>query len=164
MGSPSPLFILPMCGNALFGDPVHVVGPDLDFEGLAAIANNGSMKGLIEILARDRNHVLEPARYRLPGGMDDTEGGVAILDGFGNHPDCNQVVDLIYGDVLALEFLIDGIESLDSALDMEERDVRSFHQVGDALADVLDDVVQALPAAFNELFQLEILFRLKVFE
>ena len=54
-------FILPMRGDAVLGDPMHLFRADLKFDVLALRADHGRMERLIEIGFRDRDVVLEAA-------------------------------------------------------------------------------------------------------
>src|SRR5215831_539983 len=122
------------------------------------------MERLVEILSRYRDHVFESPGYRFPRGMDHAECGIAILDRFGDQANRDQVIDLIYRNVLPFQFLINRIEPFDSALDMQQGYSRSLHQVIYSLTDVFEYIVKPLPAAFDEFLQFDVLFRLQVFE
>src|SRR6185437_2940943 len=54
---------------------------------------------------------------RAPGGVDDAERGVAVLDRGGDDADGEQVVDLIHVNALALEFLVHAVKAFDAPLD-----------------------------------------------
>src|SRR5215468_10775932 len=41
MSSAAALLVLPVCGDSFLGDPVHVIGSDLDFERLATLPDDG---------------------------------------------------------------------------------------------------------------------------
>ena len=43
--------------------------------------------------------------------------GVAVLHGFTDDADGEEIVDLVDGDLLVGEFLLDGVEALDAPLD-----------------------------------------------
>ena len=77
---------------------------------------------LIAVRPRHRDEVLEPPRHRRPHLMDDAEHGVAVLHVPGDHPQRQEVVDLIERDVLALQLLMDRPEALDAALDRPPRE------------------------------------------
>ena len=49
--------------------------------------------------------------------MDQAEDCIAILHGLGDDADREEIVYLIHGDALALQFLIDGVQALDAPVD-----------------------------------------------
>ena len=63
--------------DAVFGDPVHLLGADLQFDALAARADHGGVQRAIVVLLGRRDVVLEPPRHARPGGVDDAEHRVA---------------------------------------------------------------------------------------
>ena len=72
---------------------------------------------LVEIGPRNRDEVLDAAGNRAPLVVDHAERGVAVLDRIGDDAQRHQVVDLVDRDLLALEFLEDGVGPLDAAFD-----------------------------------------------
>src|SRR5260370_41364522 len=107
------------------------------------------MQRLIKVLPRNCDPVLEPPGNRLPGRVDDSQRGVAIFDGFGDQADRDEIVGLVYRDMLALQLLIYGIEPLDAPLDMNHLYVRRTHQLYYPLLDLVEDGFQAGAAAFD---------------
>ena len=67
-------------GDAEFGDLVHFLGADLQFDALVAGADHGGVDRTVVVLLRRRDVVLETAGHHRPGGVHDAERAVAGLD------------------------------------------------------------------------------------
>ena len=61
-----PLFVSPVRGNAMLGDEVHFVGPDLNFHGLSIGQLNNSVQRLVTIWLWRANVVFEPIFHFRP--------------------------------------------------------------------------------------------------
>ena len=59
------LLVLPVRGDARFGDPVHVVGADLHLDRHGVGPEQRGVQRLVAVDARDRHVVLEAPRHRL---------------------------------------------------------------------------------------------------
>ena len=112
-----PFLVLPVGRNAHLRHAVHLLGAQLHLEGLAVRTNHRGMQRLVEIRTRDGNEIFDPARHGPPGIVDDAQGSIAVLDGVRDNAEGQQVVDLVGGNVLALEFLPDAVEALDAAFE-----------------------------------------------
>ena len=66
-------------GDAVFGDPVHLLGADLQLDALAPDADDGGVDRAVVVVLGDRDVVLEAAGHDLPVGVDDPERAVAVL-------------------------------------------------------------------------------------
>ena len=64
------LLVGPVGGDPVFGDLVHLVGPDLDFQRPALRPNHGGVQGLVAVSLWHGDVVLKPARHRGPGSVD----------------------------------------------------------------------------------------------
>src|SRR5665213_447007 len=115
--TPAAFFVLPVRGDALFGDAMHLVGADLDFEVAALGAHDGGVQRLVEIGPRDGDKILDPSRNGVPLVMDDTQSGVTVLHRIGNDADSQKIVNLIQDDFLALELLEYGVGALHADFD-----------------------------------------------
>ncbi len=103
-----PFLVLPMGGDAFFGNSVHLLGADLYFERLAFRTDYRGVQRLIKIVARRGNPVLESARHRLPGVVDYTESPVTMTNLIWSDDTCgHQIVDLIKNDFLSMKFFPD---------------------------------------------------------
>ena len=88
LARPAPaLFVLPMRGNALFGDAMHLLGADLDFEGNAAGSHYGSVQRLVQVRPRDRDEVLDAPGNGVPLVVNLPQGGVAVAHRIGDDAD-----------------------------------------------------------------------------
>ena len=95
--------VLPVRGDAFFGDAMHLFGADLHFELMAAGAHHRGVQRLVAVGAGDGDEVLDAARDRTPESVDEAEDGVAGGDVLGDDADGEQIVDLVEGDLGALD-------------------------------------------------------------
>ena len=109
--------VLPVRGNAFFGDAVHLLGADLHLELMAARAHHRGVQRLVAVGAGNGDEVLDAAGHRPPQRVDEAEDRVAGGDILRDHADGEQIVDLVEGDFGALDLLEDGVEALDAPLD-----------------------------------------------
>src|SRR5215472_6382838 len=56
--------------------------------------------------------------------MYDAERGVTVLDAIGDDSERDEIVNLVELDLLALQFLMDAPETLDAAVDVDDRNLR----------------------------------------
>ena len=109
--------VLPVRGDAFFGDAVHVLGADLDLELMAAFSDERGVQGLIQVGPGHGDEVLEAAGDGTPGAVQQAEDGVAVLLGLRDDADGEEIVDLIDGNAVRVELLLDGVEALDARFD-----------------------------------------------
>ena len=127
VGAAPALLVFPVRGDSFFGNSIHVIGADLHFERLSALADYRGVERLVKILARYGDPVFETARDGLPRCMDDAQRGITVLYRFGNNANRHQVVDLIDSDALATDPLVDRVEPFDSLLEMDHAYTRLAH-------------------------------------
>ena len=108
--------VLPVGGDALFGDAVHLIGADLHLELMAAGAHHRGVQRPVTVGAGAGDEVLDAPRHRPPQGMNEPEDGVTGGHVLGDDADGQQVVDLVEGDLGALDLLVNGVEPLDAPL------------------------------------------------
>ena len=106
-----------MRGNAFFRDFVHVFAANLNLKWRAFFCNHRRMQRLIKIRPRHGDEILNPPRHRPPQIVNDAQHRVAILQRARNHAHGKQVVNLINGDMLALQFFVNTRKPLNAALD-----------------------------------------------
>jgi hypothetical protein len=111
------LLVAPVGGDAVLRDGVHVVGADLDLEGVALGPDHGGVEGLVGVGLGDREVVLEPSRHRRPAVVDQSEGGVAVGHRRDDDAEGQEVEDVGDVDALPLELGVDRVQVLDPALD-----------------------------------------------
>ncbi len=73
--------------------------------------------------------------------MDDAERGVAVLHAVGDDPQCDEVVDLLELDLLPLQFLADAPQTLDAAVDLDDRHFRLGELGGDRVSQLFDQAL-----------------------
>ena len=110
--APAPLLVLPVGRDPLLGEEVHLARPDLDLERGLTLRDHRRVEGLVEVLLRHRDVVLDPARDRPPGLVDDAEGAVAVAQRVDEDAEGEDVVELVERDRLADELLADRPEPL----------------------------------------------------
>ena len=110
--------VLPVRGDAFLGDAVHLLGADLDFKLMAAGSDQRCMQGLVQIGPGHRDEILDAAGHGTPLRMQQTKHGVALGDGVADDADGQQIVDLLDGDLLREQLLLNRVEALDAGLDM----------------------------------------------
>ena len=107
--------VAPVRGDARLGDLVHMVGSDLNLERLGVGTDDRGVQALVHVRLGHGDVVVELPGYRTPEGVDDTEGGVTVLDVADQQPDGVQVVDLVELGALALHLLVDRVQVLGPA-------------------------------------------------
>src|SRR5262249_21612803 len=101
-----------MDGDAVFGDAMHLLGTDLQFDALASRPDYRRMDRAIVILLRRRNIILEAARHGRPGRVDDAERRVAFAKRIDDHAEAIDVGELLEAHRLPLHLAEDRIGPL----------------------------------------------------
>ena len=123
--------------DTVFGSAVHLEGPNLDLEGLAALADQRGMQGLVHIRLRHGDIILEPAGNGLVHLMDDAQRRIAVLDGVHDDAHREQVVDLVNALVLIHHLLVDAEQMLDAAFHLAA-DTRLLHGISHLVKNGID--------------------------
>ncbi len=97
--------VIPVCGNAVFGDVVHLGGSDLEFDALAFRPENTGMEGTVSIRFWRRQVILETARHHRIGTMGNSKSEIAILNRVDNDPKGHDVGQLFEAEVLVLHLV-----------------------------------------------------------
>src|SRR5438094_4848783 len=87
--------VRPVRCHSPLGGAMHLLGANLDFHRLAAVADHGRVQRLIAVGLWHGDVILEAARDGLPERVDDAQRAVAIFDRVGGDSDGRHVVDLI---------------------------------------------------------------------
>ena len=103
--------------DAVFGDLVHLLGADLQFDALLARADHGGVDRAVVVLLGRRDVVLEAARHHRPGGVHDAERAVALRHRLHDDAEAENVGQLLEADRLALHLAPDRIGPLAPAVD-----------------------------------------------
>ena len=130
-------------GDAEFGDLVHLLGADLQFDALVAGADHGGVDRAIIVLLRRRDVILEPAGHHRPGGVHDAERAVAGLDVVHHDAEAEDIGQLLEADRLALHLGPDRKRLLAPAVDMRGHAVL-LQVLGELAFDFADQVAVAL--------------------
>ena len=121
-GALAVLLVFPVGGHAVLGDLVHLPGADLHFKGDAVGAHDRGVKGLVAVGLGGADIVLEPAQDGGEDVVDHAQDVVAVPHVVHNHPEGEEVEDLVQVLVLAEHLAVDAVWVLYPAVD----------QVGDA--------------------------------
>ena len=140
--------VLPVGGDALLGDAVHLFGADLHLELMAAGAHHRGVEGLVAVGAGHGDEVFDAPRHRPPKGVDEAEDGVAGGYVLGDDADGQQIIDLVEGDFGALLLLEDGVDALDAPLDAG-LDVVFAQLLGERVFDAAQELLALDAAAFD---------------
>ena len=101
--------VSPVSCNPVFGNLVHFLGTDLDFNGPFWPINR-CMDRLVTIGFRIGNIVFKTARHRTPEFMDVSQHGVNITVRLHNTTDGNQIIDLIKALFLVAHLTINRVD------------------------------------------------------
>ncbi len=130
-------------GDAVFGNPLHLLGADLQFDALVAGTDHRGVDGAIIVLLRRGDVILEAAGHHRPHGVDDAERAVALLHRLHDHPETENIGQLFESDGLALHLGPDRKRPLAPADDAGGNPV--LLQVGGQLGfDLADQIAVAL--------------------
>ena len=139
-----------MGGHAVLGDGVHVVGADLDLEGDARLTDDGGVQALVHVGLGGGDIVLEPAQDGLVEVVDDPQHVVAVRHRVHQHPEGEEVVDLVHGLVLGVHLPVDAVGVLHPAVDRGVANAHLHQPLGDLGLDGAHELV-VLPALGGQL-------------
>ena len=132
------LFVAPVCGHTVLGSRMHLGGSNLYLDFFAERANNRRVQRLVEVEFRHGDVVLESALHWLPRRVNRSQGCVTIAHGLDDHPQTDQVVDVIKRQILLHHLPVNRIQVLLATGD-RTRDVelgQSSFDITDQLRDV----------------------------
>ncbi len=154
------VFIFPVGGDAFFRHLVHFFGADLDFKRRAVFRDHRSVQRLVKVGPRHGDEILDAPRHRPPQVVNDAEHGVTILQRSRNHAHGAKVVDLVDGNALALQFLVNAVEALDAAFD-PRLNAGLFQLVGDRLLHLREEGFALLAPRIDGFFYLLVAQRIE---
>src|ERR1043166_8032202 len=100
-----PFFVLPMRGNAFFGDVMHLFSANLNFKRLNVGSDNRSMQRLVKIIAGGSNPVFDASRHGFPIVVHNAQCRVTVANFIGSYYSYSyQVINLIKTDPLPSKF------------------------------------------------------------
>ena len=138
-GNRPAVLIFPVCRDAFFGDAVHILRADLDFERLAAV-NHSGVQRLVQIRPRHGDVVLEAAGHGAPDVVNDAKRGIAIALRIRDDANGEKIVNLIQAALLANNLAVQGTKAFNAGLQLGGNAV--LDQLG---ANGVLDIVQKLP-------------------
>ena len=113
------LLVAPVRRDAVFCDPVHLIGANLHLKGHAVFAHDRRMQRLVHVGLGHGDIVLEAVGHLLPERMHDAQHRIAILHAVHQYAQRDQVVNLLEGLVLQHHLAIDAVKVLGPAIDLE---------------------------------------------
>src|SRR6185437_12746094 len=99
-------------GNAVFGNLVHLLGADLQFDALLAGADHGGVDRAVVVRLRRRDVILETPRHHWPTRMHDAERLIAVARRLHDDAEAEDVGKLFEADRLSLHLAPDRIGAL----------------------------------------------------
>ena len=111
------LLVLPVGGNAVFGDFVHLLGADLHLEGDGVIAHDRGVQALVHIGLRRADIILEAAQNGLIQIVHDAQHIVAVKHRIHDHAEGKQVEHIVQILVLRIHLAVDAVGVLHAAAD-----------------------------------------------
>ena len=156
-------FVLPVCGDAVFADAVHLPGADLHLEHDALLAEDGRMHALVAVGLGRGNVVLEAARHGAEHVMDVAENIVAVGNIVHDDAERAEIEDLVQTALLRIHLAVNAVGMLDAAL---HRCVDAVlrEPVGDLLFDIGHELVEHVRLAVEVGDDLTVAVRVEIFE
>ena len=138
-GAVATLFVAPVGSDAVLRPCVHLLRSDLHLDRLAARPDHRGVERLIEVELRRVDVILEPPMHRMPEGMDSAERRPAVTLIDTDHPEANQIKDVV--ELLAPHdhLLVDAPKVLAPAADLcrHPDGSKSLIKIADHLGDEL---------------------------
>ena len=133
------LLILPMGGDAVFGDVVHLLRADLHLEHHAVGAHDRGVERLIAVGLGRADIILEAAEHGAVEVVDDAENVVAVRDGIDDDAEGEEVEHLVHGLALGIHLAVDAVGVLHAAVDAAEGNMVLGELALDLLLDALHE-------------------------
>ena len=144
------LLIFPVCSHALFGDMMHLLGPDLHLEWLATVADHRRMQRLIQVVPRDRYPVLKTLWNGRPDVVYDAHRKITIFTiVFGDNAGRDQVIDLLDHDLLLFKLFPERIKAFDAPLNSHEGHLILGQFFRDSRSDLFESGLEFRAACIN---------------
>ncbi len=159
----APFLVLPVRGDALLRDAVHLVSADLDLEGLALVADDGGVQRLIAVGPRHGDEVFDATRHWTPEIVEHAEHGVAVWHRRYEDAEGDEVIDLLQLDALPPELQVERVEPLDAAVHLGV-DARGREALQDRGFDLVDEHLRLLVTILDARRQVAVVVGLEVLE
>ena len=133
---------------------MHLLGSDLDFNGLAVWPQHHRMNRLITVRFRVGDVVIELVRHMAIMGVHNTECCVAILQTFSHHAHGTHIEQLIKGEGFLLHLAPDAVDVFRAAINFSLNTLffHRFAQCADKIVDVMLTVDTTLMQQFRDSF------------
>src|SRR5262245_38063475 len=95
---------------------MHIHGAYLNLERLTVRPDHRGMQRLVHVGPGDSNEILNPSWNRPPQVVYESQGSVTVFHRGGNDAHRKQVIHLLDWNLLALDLLMDAVNSFDSGL------------------------------------------------
>src|SRR5919112_9927 len=112
------MLVHPVGRDAVLGRGIHLGGPNLYLQQLPLVGHYGRVKRLVHVELGHRDVILEATRDRLPDGVYDAKGTVAVAHAIDDDPESGEVVDLVELFVAPHHLVVDGVEVLDPTVNL----------------------------------------------
>jgi len=152
-----------MRGDPGLGHPIHLPGPDLDFDPLADRPDDGRMQRLVHVGLGPTDVILELVVDGFPHGVDQAQGFVALGKRVQDDAEGDEIIDLLEAEVLGLHLRIDA-EKIFAAAQNLGLQVRFLQFAQEGAPDGVDILLALGPGLGNEKFDAGVLFRVQVLE
>src|SRR5450631_892109 len=145
-------FVLPMCGNAGFGDAVHLLGADLHLDRHAARSEQRRVQGLVAVDPRYRDVVLEASRHRFIEAVHQPQGSIAGVGVVDDDAKTVHIDHFVERDALALHLFVDAVKVLFAPLHCAG-DPGLFERSLEGFGDLRDEFLLIAPRALQLAFE-----------
>ena len=162
-GPLSVLLILPVGGDAVFGDFVHLLGSDLHLKGDAVLSHHGGVERLVHIGLGGADIILEAAQDGLIQIMDDAQDVIALRHGAHDDPEGKQVKHIVQGLILSIHLAVDAVGVLHATGD-RALNARLLKALGDLVMDGGHEAVVLRGFLIQGLNDLLVTHRVQIFQ
>ncbi len=97
---------------------MHFFCADLYLEAGAFLGDHRGVQRLVQVRTRHGDEIFNAPRHRAPQVVHNAEDGVAILHRTCDHAHGVEVINLVHGDALLQQFLVNAEQPLDAAFDI----------------------------------------------
>ena len=158
------LLILPVRGNAVFGDLVHLLGADLHLEGDTVRADDRGVERLVHVRLGCADIVLEAAEDRAVQVVNDAEHVVAVRHGVDDDAEREEVEHLVHRLILRIHLAVDAVGVLHAPVDPEIGNVLLFEARFDLRLHALHEGLVLALLFFKRLGDLRVTDGVEIFE
>ena len=152
-----------MRSDTVLSSPVHLKCTDLDLKWLAVRSDQCRMQGLVHVLFRHCNIILETPRDRLVHLMDDTERRITVFDRINDDTHGKQIIDLVKRLILVDHLFVNAEKVLCPSVDLR-LDSGCLDVLADRFYDLIDEFLTCILFQCNFFDQIVIDFRLQIFQ